>query len=304
MAFRVFRTMLCACVLLLFSGTAAFAATYTVQPGDSLFKIAQRFGISTQELQSANGLGNRTVIMPGQQLNIPGSATHVVRSGESLFKIATQYGLSYRDLMQANGLTRSEIRPGQVLIIPGAAGADRTYTVRTGDSLFKIAARYGISTQDLMRANALLRTEIYPGQVLRIPVGAPDPAPSRWSVSRSDFDLLARIITAEADCQPFLVKVAVGAVVLNRVKSRLFPNSIAVVIYDRTGGWYQFEPVLNGWINRAATPESVRAAQAALEGQDPSWGALFFFEPWVTNRFLHNLPVARDLGAFRFAYAL
>ncbi|MBE0466453.1 MAG: LysM peptidoglycan-binding domain-containing protein [Candidatus Desulforudis sp.] len=252
MAFRVFRTMLCACVLLLFSGTAAFAATYTVQPGDSLFKIAQRFGISTQELQSANGLGNRTVIVPGQQLNIPGSPTHVVRSGESLFKIA---------------------------------------------------ARYGISTQDLMRANALMRTEIYPGQVLRIPVGAPDPAPSRWSVSRSDFDLLARIITAEADCQPFLVKVAVGAVVLNRVKSHLFPNSIAGVVYDRAGGRYQFEPVLNGWINRAATPESVRAAQAALEGQDPSWGALFFFEPWVTNRFLHNLPVARDLGAFRFTYA-
>jgi LysM repeat protein len=300
MFFRVFQTVFCACVLLIFSATAAFAATYTVQPGDSLFKIALRFGLSTQELQSANGLGNRTMIVPGQQLVIPGAANYTVRAGDSLFKIAQRYGISYRELMEANGLTSSEIRPGQVLAIPGAG---QTYVVRAGDSLYKIAARYGVSYRDLMRANGLTRAEIYPGQVLTVPVGAPGAAPSRWAVSARDLDLLARIITAEADCQPFIVKVAVGAVVLNRLKSPLFPNTIAGVIYDRSYGRYQFEPVLNGWINRPASPESVLAARAALDGQDPSWGALFFFEPWVTNRFLHSLPVARDLGAFRFAYA-
>jgi LysM repeat protein len=300
MVFRVFQTAVGACILLLFSASAAFAATYTVQPGDSLFKIAQRFGTTPQVLQAANGLGNRTLILPGQRLTIPGAGTYTVRAGDSLFKIATRYGISYQHLMRVNGLTRTEIRPGQVLIIPGSG---QTYVVRAGDSLFKIAQRYGISYRDLMRANGLTQTEVRPGQVLTIPAGLSGAAPSRWAVSSRDLDLLARLITAEADCQPFLVKVAVGAVVLNRVRSPLFPNSIAGVVYEVVNGRYQFEPVLNGWINRPASLESIRAAQAALAGEDPSWGALFFFEPWVTNRFLHTLPVARDLGAFRFAYA-
>jgi LysM repeat protein len=254
MLFRAFRIVFCASVLLLFSAGAAFAATYTVKPGDSLFKIAQRFDTSSWELQSINGLGNQTTIFPGQALTIPGES--------------------------------------------------QTYVVRSGDSLFKIAARHGVSYRDLMRANGLNSFRIYPGQVLTIPAGVPSALPSRWSVSARDLDFLARIITAEADCQSFPVKVAVGAVVLNRVESSLFPNTIPGVIYDRSYGRYQFEPVMNGWINRPASAESVRAARTALSGQDPSWGALFFFEPWVTNRFLHGLPIARDLGAFRFAYPL
>lgn len=253
MLLRLIRAALCACLFVLLSAGTAFAATHTVAPGESLFKIAQRYGVSTPALIAANGLGNRTEIYPGQALTIPG-------------------------------------------------GAD-TYVVRPGDSLFKIAARHGISYRDLMRLNGLTKTEIHPGQNLKLPAGVPAAAPSRWSVSSRDVNLLARLITSEADCQPFLVKVAVGAVVLNRVKSHLFPNTIPGVVYDRSHGKYQFEPVLNGFINRPATPESLRAAQSALDGQDPSWGALFFFEPWVTNRFLHSLPVARDLGAFRFCYA-
>lgn len=252
---RLILAALCTFIMVLFSAGTAFAATHTVQAGESLFKIAQRYGVSTADLIAANGLGNRTEIRPGQTLAIPGRNTYTVRPGDSLFKIARRNGTDYRALMRLNGLTKAEIHPGQVLRVPAAGGAQ---------------------------------------------AGA---APSRWSVSARDFDLLARLITSEADCQPFLVKVAVGAVVLNRVKSHLFPNTIASVIYDRSYGKYQFEPVLNGFINRPATPESVRAAQAALNGEGPSWGSLFFFEPWVTNRFLHTLPMARDLGAFRFAYA-
>lgn len=182
------------------------------------------------------------------------------------------------------------------LLITAAAFA-ASYTVRPSDSLFTIGQRYGVSYTDLMQVNGLRDSEIYPGQVLTIP-GDNTLGP----VSDRDFDALARIITAEADNQAFEVKVAVGAVILNRVRSAIFPNTIYNVIYDDAGGYIQFEPVLNGWINRPASGEATRAAHTALDGEDPSWGALYFFEPWVTNRFLLSLPVARDLGAFRFAY--
>ncbi|MBO8128369.1 MAG: LysM peptidoglycan-binding domain-containing protein [Peptococcaceae bacterium] len=231
--------------------TIVFAASYTVVPGDTLYTIGQRFGVSVQEIKAASGYWSNT-IYPGQKLVIPDN---------------------YRN----------------------------TYRVKPGDTLFKIATRYGIDYRDIMRANNLRSSLIYPGQKLLIP--SRNSSVSRGLISSRDFDLLARLITAEADDQPFEVKVAVGAVILNRVKSALFPNTIAGVIYDRSYGHYQFEPVLNGWINRPASYEALQAARVALSGWDPSWGALYFFEPWVTNRFLHSLPVARDLGAFRFAYA-
>jgi spore germination cell wall hydrolase CwlJ-like protein len=111
------------------------------------------------------------------------------------------------------------------------------------------------------------------------------------------------LITAEADSESYLTKVAVGAVVLNRVRSGIFPNSIPGVIYqvDETGS-YQFEPVLNGWINRPASEEARRAALDALNGVDPTNGALYFFESWVPNSWLQSRPVSLILDSFTFTY--
>ncbi len=130
-------------------------------------------------------------------------------------------------------------------------------------------------------------------------------APDSGAASYTDqeLDLLARLITAEADSESYNTKVAVGAVVLNRVDSPLFPNSLAGVIYqiDSTGR-YQFEPVLNGWINVKASPDAIRAAKEALSGTDPTKGALYFFESWVPNKFLKSMPVSIVLDSFTFAF--
>lgn len=187
-----------------------------------------------------------------------------------------------------------------------------SYTVRPGDTLYLIGASFGVAYQDIMSINGLTTTTIYPGQVLLIPgPGGTGPAqPGRGGVLagrvpyiRADFDLLARIIIAEADSESFLTKVAVGAVVLNRVLSPLFPNTIPGVVYqvDEVGA-YQFEPVLNGWINVPASEESRRAAQVALNGADPTEGALFFFESWVKNSFLRSRPLSVILDSFTFTY--
>ena len=233
------------------------------------------------------------------------AAVHTVSKGESLFLISKWYGTSVEALKAANNLTGDEIRPGQRLTMP----SNNTHTVRSGDTLFLIAKQYGTTHQAISAANGLSSSNIYPGQVLRLPANNPSPAApvsrggSIGSVSAADADLLARIITAEADNQSYQTQVAVGAVVLNRVNSSLFPNTIRGVIYQvDTGGRYQFEPVLNGWIDRPASDNARRAAQEALRGTDPTNGALFFWESWVRNSYLNSRPVATVMGAFTFTY--
>lgn len=95
------------------------------------------------------------------------------------------------------------------------------------------------------------------------------------NISRTDFDLLARIIHSESRGEPYKGQVAVGAVVINRVKSPDFPDTFREVIYQEG----QFTPVTNGHIDLAANESAYRAARESLKGNDPSLGALYFYNP-------------------------
>ncbi|MCL6479268.1 MAG: LysM peptidoglycan-binding domain-containing protein [Peptococcaceae bacterium] len=228
------------------------------------------------------------------------AAAYTVSPGDTLWKIGVRFGLTVDKLKQANNLTGDAIYPGQTLFIPVGGSS---YTVQPGDTLYKIANRYGTSVRELMEANSLTAAAIYPGQKLYIPVQARPAAVSRGNISASEFETLARIITAEADDQSYETKVAVGAVVLNRVDSPLFPDTVRGVVYQvDSGGRYQFEPVLNGWINRPPSIEAINAAADALAGWDPTNGALFFWESWVKNSYLNSRPLAAVIGAFTFTY--
>lgn len=237
------------------------------------------------------------------------STTHTVQRGESLWLIGNKYGVTVAQLQQTNGISGTTIYVGQRLVIPGGASTNSgVHTVVRGDTLFLIGQRYGVSHQEIMRLNNLSSATIYPGQTLRIPAAAGTTVsrstvrPNASNISAADLDLLARIISAEAQGEPYLAQVAVGAVVLNRVAHKDFPNTIHRVVYERTNGIYQFSPVQNGWINKPATESSRRAAVDALNGWDPTNGAIYFFESWVTNKFLVSRPVATRIGAFTFAY--
>lgn len=100
---------------------------------------------------------------------------------------------------------------------------------------------------------------------------------SKESYSRKtgDTELLARVIRAEAEAEPYTGQVAVGAVILNRIQDPDFPNTLAGVIYEPRA----FESVSNGMVNRPPTESARKAANAALSGWDPSGGAIFFFNP-------------------------
>lgn len=127
------------------------------------------------------------------------------------------------------------------------------------------------------------------------------PVSAHAGVSEADIDLLARLISAEARGEPYVGQVAVGAVVLNRVQSKQFPNNLRSVIYQGNGR--QFESVLIGTIYQPAAASSRRAARDALNGWDPAKGALFFFNPAKTsNKFLWSRPHAITIGQHRFTY--
>ncbi|WP_242952038.1 MULTISPECIES: spore cortex-lytic enzyme [Carboxydocella] len=121
---------------------------------------------------------------------------------------------------------------------------------------------------------------------------------SRGLMRRNDLTLLARLVQAEAGGEPYEGQVAVAAVVLNRVASPLFPNTIADVIFQPLA----FESVSNGLINRPPSATALQAARDALNGYDPTQGALFFWNPskpvssWIWSR-----PIIRRIGDHVFA---
>ena len=109
---------------------------------------------------------------------------------------------------------------------------------------------------------------------------------SSGSQSSSDLNLLARCVYAEARGEPYTGQVAVAAVILNRVKSASFPNTIAGVIYQP----YAFTAVNDGQINLSPNSTAYKAAQDALNGWDPTYGCLYYYNPrtatssWIWSR--------------------
>ena len=119
------------------------------------------------------------------------------------------------------------------------------------------------------------------------------------SNSTSDVQLLARAINGEARGEPYEGQVAVGAVILNREKSPKFPNTIAGVIYEPGA----FTAVSDGQINVAISEGStvVKAARDALNGWDPSGGAIYYFNPaTATNKWIWSRPLIKTIGKHRF----
>jgi LysM repeat protein len=309
---------------LAFTGTS-YAATYTVQPGDTFYLIALQCGMSAGQLMAANG-DISSDLYPGQVLTIPDHGPdnqYPVVAGDTLFQIAQEYGTTLDTLVALNHLTPDsqgnvDIYPGQVLQLPvsqgeapagsGGAAWNRQYTVRPGDTLEQIARQYGVSADAIIADNHLTDTVIYPGQQLLLPspegARSSSPLASRAGITAGDTYLLAQLINAEAGGEPFEGQVAVGAVVLNRLFDPDFPKTIKDVIfqYDSDIGTYQFEPAQNGTINEQPCPSAIRAAHAALSGWDPTGGALFFYNPpkAVSSFFDSTLTYLKQIGNHLF----
>ena len=215
------------------SAAPVAGGSYTVQAGDSYWRIANKYGISIQELQRLNGTSDYT-LHPGQSIKVPGSGTnasassnsssaststtsaapaaggsYTVQAGDSYWRIANKYGISISELQRLNGTSDYNLYPGQSLKVPGsgssssasassngtstststtsaAPAAGGSYTVQAGDSYWRIANKYGISISELQRLNGTSNYFLYPGQSLKVPgsgSASTTPAPAATTAS-------------------------------------------------------------------------------------------------------------------------
>lgn len=117
------------------------------------------------------------------------------------------------------------------------------------------------------------------------------------TASTSNLNLLSRLVYSEARGEPYTGQVAVAAVVLNRVSSSAFPNTIAGVIYQSGA----FDAVSDGQINLKPDNTAIKAAQDALNGWDPSYGAIYYFNPnTATSAWIWSRPLTVVIGNHRF----
>jgi len=165
---------------------AAHAAQHVVKKGETLSDIAVRYGTSTSVLARANRLSNPNLIVAGTTLTVTsgggsssgGSSTHEVQAGESLWSIAQRYGTTVHALASANGISNPNlVVVGTTLTISGGGGSTMTsstggstHTVRAGETLSDIGARYGVSVESIARANGLANPNlVVAGTSLTIP---------------------------------------------------------------------------------------------------------------------------------------
>jgi LysM repeat protein len=182
---------------------AALPTSYRVADGDTVSTVAERFGLSTASVLAANGLGWKSLIFPGQVLKLsaatpsttlratpqkPGRYTIV--AGDTITRVAARHGLSAGTLLAANNLRwTSIIYPGQTIVIPGrielashstpsttpvvsspTPPVSTRYVIRAGDTVTRIAARFGVRVQRVLDANGLTHdSTIYVGRSLTIP---------------------------------------------------------------------------------------------------------------------------------------
>lgn len=224
--------------------------------------------------------------------------------------IYTTFGvLSYNDFFSDTGYRSSA---GSILIKYGAKGEQ----VKTVQSKLKkwgyytggVDGIYGWNTRaaviKFQKKNGLTADGIVGDQTakaLGMPTGttaAKASTASRGSVARSnDVNLLAQAVHGEARGEPYIGQVAVAAVILNRVDSPQFPNSIAGVIYQPGA----FTAVADGQIYLSPGDSALKAARDALNGWDPSGGALYYYNPAkTTNKWIWSRPIIKVIGAHYF----
>lgn len=167
------------------------------------------------------------------------------------------------------------------------------HVVSNGESLYLISRYYHTDIDSIKAANRSMSNMIYPGEKLIIPESNNNDGNSYSNYVQNRY-LLAKMIYAEARGESFEGQVAVGAVIMNRIKSGIFPSTIIGVIYQPNA----FEAVENGeFFNHDPNLEAFKAADAAIAGWDPTGGALYYFNPATsTSPWIWSLRITNVIG--------
>ncbi len=281
-------------VLIFMLSYISLALEHTVSSGESLTQIAKMYEVSLTDLIATNNIQDPNKLKIGQKIIIP--------QNRLVIDLDKLYGASRASNYLAEG-NKGKINDSYTLSSyqyspMGYKGEETIHQVKVGDTLNNLAERYSLRDEQIVSRNSLPPKEMLrPGQLLFIPL----PESSILFPEFRDFELLARIIAAEARGESFEGQIAVGAVILNRTKDPRFPNTIHEVVFQKG----QFDVVTTGVYLNIIVPElSRRAAQEALRGRDPTNGALFFYNPQLVKDqgYWENKPVAAVIGNHTFTY--
>ena len=172
---------------------------------------------------------------------------------------------------------------------PGTA--DGIFGTRTQQAVLAFQRDYGLSADGIVGEKTLAALGITSG-------GGGSGGGSYGGFSESEVQLLASIISAEARGEPYEGQVAVGAVIMNRIAHPSFPNTLSGVIYQNGA----FSCLYDGGINAAVADSAYRAAREAINGSDPTGGAIYYYNPAkTTNQWIWSRQVVAVIGAHRFA---
>lgn len=176
---------------------------------------------------------------------------------------------------------------------PGTA--DGIFGARTQEAVRAFQQDYGLAVDGIAGENTL--------RALGLLEDSPDDGDAASTegyggFSAGDLDLLASIISAEARGEPYEGQVAVGAVIMNRISHPSFPNTLSGVIYQPGA----FSCLNDGGINAATAESAYTAAREAINGSDPTGGAVYYYNPAkTTNKWIWSRQVVAIIGAHRFA---
>ncbi len=227
---------------------------------------------------------------------VSSAAEYKVAKNDSLYSLSKLFKTSVLSLQESNNFYIDSLTPGDKIYVPA-----RIYKVKKGDSLHKIATKYKVPLKKLKKANASTGNTIVPGEKLILPGIKPKKSDTVISYSKGEVDLLAKLIEAEAGGETQQAKIAVGAVVINRVQSGDWAPTIKGVINQRFGQYHQFTPVKIGTINNTPSAASKRAAWTAMYGSDPSRKAIYYFDNTSTNQWLWAKPQSAQIDDLIFA---
>ncbi len=170
---------------------------------------------------------------------------------------------------------------------PGAA--DGIYGTRTQDAVTAFQRDQGLTADGIAGKNTLSALGLTEGGGSGGGYGG---------FSESDLQLLASIISAESRGEPYEGQVAVGAVIMNRIAHPSFPNTLSEVIYQPGA----FSCLYDGGINAAVADSAYQAAREAINGSDPTGGAIYYYNPAkTTNKWIWSREVIATIGSHRFA---
>ena len=162
---------------------------------------------------------------------------------------------------------------------------DGIYGTQTKNAVIAFQKKNGLTPDGIAGAKTLEK------------IGLPTNTSNSGGYSTAEYNLLARLISAEARGEPYIGQVAVGAVVLNRVEHPSFPTSLSGVIYQNGA----FSCLYDGQFDKPVADSAYKAARDAINGWDPSGGAIYYFNPkTATSKWIWSRPVITTIGRHRF----